>query len=178
MRRRKREEILGQWAPREPTGRELAESRQVARDLEGSPTVGQPLRRRGSYFRPAVDSYVTSLGGPLPYMVRLREIDQLTQAAEEELGERYALVVAEFGGRPDELADRWRQEAETFDFGTVNELIDRHNRWYPVEARLPMDVKRRDYVLVNGAHYSRRRLDAAWVLERFPAERELSETLP
>jgi hypothetical protein len=25
-------------------------------------------------------------------------------------------------------------------------------------------------VLVNGEHYSRRRLDAAWVLERFPPE--------
>jgi hypothetical protein len=33
-----------------------------------------------------------------------------------------------------------------------------------------MDVKRRDYVLVNGAHYARRRLDTSWVLERFPAE--------
>ena len=33
-----------------------------------------------------------------------------------------------------------------------------------------MDVRRRDYVLVNGEHYSRRPLDAAWVLERFPPE--------
>lgn len=170
MNRRKREEILGQWAPREPTGRELAEGRQVARDLEGSPALGRPLRRRASYFRPAVDSYVASLGGPLPYMVRLREIDRLTQEAEEELAARYASVEAACNGNPGELADRWRREAEAYDFGTVNELIERHNRWYPVEARLPMDVKRRDYVLVNGAHYSRRRLDASWVLELFPAE--------
>ncbi len=172
MRRRKREEILGQWAPRQPTDRELAEGRHVARDLEGSPTLGRPLRRRASYFRPAVDSYVTSLGGPLPYMMRLREIDRLTQVVEEELGARYAVAIAECNGRREELADRWRQEAEAYDFGSVNELIERHNCWYPVEARLPMDVKRRDYVLVNGAHYSRRRLDAAWVLERFPAEPE------
>lgn len=175
MRRRRREEILGQWAPREPTTRELAEGRQVARDLEGSPTLGRPLRRRGSYFRPAVDAYVTSLGGPLPYMTRLREIDRLTEAVEEELGSRYALAVAESGEQHDEFADRWRREAEAYDFGAVNELIDRHNRWYPVEARLPMDVKRRDYVLVNGAHYSRRPLDAAWVLERFPARRTPNE---
>jgi hypothetical protein len=33
-----------------------------------------------------------------------------------------------------------------------------------------MDVRRRDYVLVNGQPYGRRPLDAAWVLERFPAD--------
>ena len=65
---------------------------------------------------------------------------------------------------------RWRGIAARWRFDEVNDLIERHNRWYPVEARLPMDVRRRDYVLVNGQPYARRPLDAAWVLERFPAE--------
>ncbi len=172
MKRRKREEILGEWAPREPTGRELAEGRRVARDLDGSPVLGRPLRRRMRNFRPAIDSYVASLGGPLPYMTRLREIERLTRAAEEELAARYAALVAACDGEETVLAERWRREAEAYDFGAVNELIERHNRWYPTEARLPMDVRRRDYVLVNGAHYSRRRMAAGWVLERFPAELE------
>ena len=52
----------------------------------------------------------------------------------------------------------------------MNDLIARHNRWYPVEARLPMDPRRGDFALVNGRDYRRRRtLDAEWVLERFPA---------
>ena len=42
----------------------------------------------------------------------------------------------------------------------MNRLIETHNRWYPVEARLPMDVRRRDYVLVGGQPYTRRPLDA------------------
>jgi hypothetical protein len=54
----------------------------------------------------------------------------------------------------------------------VNELIDRHNRFYPTEARLPMDVRRRDFVLVNGEHYAKRPLDFRWALERFPADLE------
>jgi hypothetical protein len=54
----------------------------------------------------------------------------------------------------------------------VNDLIERHNRLYPAEARLPMDVRRRDYVLVNGEHYARRPLDARWAFERFPAAPE------
>ena len=60
-------------------------------------------------------------------------------------------------------------EVGGYDFDDVNRLIETHNRWYPVEARLPMDVRRRDYVLVGGQPYTRQPLDAAWVLERFPA---------
>ena len=53
----------------------------------------------------------------------------------------------------------------------MNELIDRHNRWYPAESRLPMDPRTGDYALVNGRSYRRRPLDASWVLERFPSPR-------
>ena len=51
----------------------------------------------------------------------------------------------------------------------MNDLIDRHNRWYPIEARLPMDPRTGDYVLVNGEPYRRRPLDERWIFERFPA---------
>jgi hypothetical protein len=54
-----------------------------------------------------------------------------------------------------------------WDFGEVNDLIERHNRWYPAEARLPMDPRTGDYALVNGRSYRRPPLDAAWALERF-----------
>jgi hypothetical protein len=33
-----------------------------------------------------------------------------------------------------------------------------------------MDPRTRDSVLVGGGHYRRHRLDADWVLERFPPE--------
>ena len=59
----------------------------------------------------------------------------------------------------------WRELAERWDFSEVNDLIDRHNRWYPAEARLPMDPMTGDHALVNGEHYSKRPLDATWVLD-------------
>ena len=59
--------------------------------------------------------------------------------------------------------------ASSESFHEVNDLIGRHNRWYPVESRLPMDPRRGDYALVNGRDYRRQPLDAAWALERFPA---------
>ena len=129
-------------------------------DLRDSPLRGQELPLRLRNFRPDAGSYLASLGGPLPYMTRLREIDALTAQHEQQLTVAYGLL----GG--DRSA--WSALANGWDFSEVNELIDRHNRWYPAERRLPMDPNTGDYALVNGRSYRRRPLDATWVLERFP----------
>lgn len=165
-----RKEILGQWGVREANARERAERLALERDLEGSPLRGRPPRRRLRNFRPALDSYVVALGGPLPYMQRLREIEDETAAHERRLEEAWLALAAECAG--DEQAffgRRWQRVAERWSFGAVNELIERHNRYYPAEARLPMDVRTGDFALVNGKPYQRPLLDATWVLERFPA---------
>jgi hypothetical protein len=129
-------------------------------DLRDSPLRGGDLPMRLRNFRPDAGSYLASLGGPLPYMTRLREIDALTAQHEQQLGEAYEALAGDVSA--------WSALAHGWDFGEVNELIDCHNRWYPAERRLPMDPKTGDYALVNGRSYRRRPLDATWVLERFP----------
>lgn len=52
----------------------------------------------------------------------------------------------------------------------MNDLIEKHNAYYPVEARLPMDPRTGDFVLVGGAPYRLRPLDESWALSRFPAD--------
>jgi hypothetical protein len=148
-----------------------ADERRLAEDLEGSPLRGKPLRRRLRNFRPDVATYVASLGGPRPYMERLRAIDALIERHERELEEAHAALA---GSCPDagEFAARWRRLAHTHRFDEVNDLIERHNRFFPVEARLPMDPRTGDFVLVGGDRYDRRPLDADWVLDRFPARLE------
>ncbi len=59
---------------------------------------------------------------------------------------------------------------ERYGYDELNDLIDRHNAYFPAESRLPMDVRRRDYVLINGKPYRRARVGPAWALARFPAE--------
>jgi len=132
-------------------------------DLRDSPLRGRELSLRLRNFRPDAGSYLASLGGPLPYMARLREIDALTIQHEQRLADAYETL----GGDP----AAWAALARRWDFGEVNDLIERHNRWYPAESRLPMDPRTGDYALVNGRSYRRRPLDASWVLERFPSPR-------
>jgi hypothetical protein len=169
--RRERERILKQGAVLADDPRDNALARALATDLEGSPLAGRPLRQRLRNFVATADSYLAALGGPLPYMQRLRQIDEETRAHEEELARRRRDLVAESGGDPGELARSWRAIAERWNFSEVNELIEKHNRWFPIEARLPMDPRTGDFALVNGERYEKRPLDADWILVRFPAER-------
>ena len=59
-----------------------------------------------------------------------------------------------------------------FDFTDVNDLIERHNRWYPIESQLPMDPCSGEFALVNGRDYRLGPLDESWIIERFPPELE------
>jgi hypothetical protein len=169
MRRRERERIMRQGVVLPETPRDRRNLSGLEEDLRDSPLRGRalPLRLRAGRSDPS--AYLASLGGPLPYMTRLREIARLTAEHEAALAEARELVDEE---------SAWRRLAATWDFGEVNDLIERHNRWYPVEARLPMDPRTGDYALVNGKPYTKPLLDATWVLARFPARRSPATPLP
>ena len=133
----------------------------LEQDVRDSPLKGGALPVRLRNFRPDAGNYLASLGGPRPYMARLREIAALTAAHEGALAEAYETDA-------DDPAS-WATVVEGWDFGDVNDLIDRHNRWYPAESRLPMDPRTGDYALVNGRSYRREPLGLQWALERFPS---------
>ncbi len=166
--KRERAAILSQGATRPETPRDRALRRTLETDLPGSPVVGRPLRRRLRNFRPDPQRYFSALGGPLPWMMRLREIDRAIAEHERLLEEAWQDYRGAFGDRPEELERRWLDLAREWRFDEANALIERHNRNYPAEARLPMDPRTGDFVLVNGRPYRRDPLDAGWILERFP----------
>ena len=121
--------------------------------------------RRKLQYATAVENYLTA-GGPPRWMERLAEIDRGVAREKRRLAEEYAAMRGWAGA---EFAARWRAFAERQRFDDLNDLVDLHNEWYPVERNLPMDIRTRDYVLIHGRSYRRPRLDAAWVLEQFPA---------
>ena len=163
-----RKKILGEWGVRGENARERAERRVLERDLAGAPFAGRRIRPRRHFFHPSPETYVTSLGGPLPHMIRLREIEEETHAHERALEQAWRELSDECAGNAGEFARRWRRTAARWNFAAVNDLIERHNRYYPAEARLPMDPRTRDFALVNGEPYWKRTLDLVWVLERYP----------
>jgi hypothetical protein len=164
-------EIMSQGATRPETSRERREREALEADLESSPVRGTPLRQRLRNFRPDAESAVRALGGPTVWMRRLRAIEDAVEQHERQLGEAWRALAEELD-EPATFAAAWRELAGNWSFAEVNELIERHNRNFPVEARLAMDPRTRDFVRINGRSYEREPLDADWILERFPPERD------
>jgi len=73
-------------------------------------------------------------GGPPAFMRRLRSIEDLEEGIVRSLAA--LLEEARAAGRPPEA--HARAAAPVAMLEKLNDLIARHNRWYPIEANLPM----------------------------------------
>jgi len=103
-------------------------------------------------------------------MQRLRRIDDETADHEHRLEIAWRELAAECDGDRVAFTRRWREAAARWSFFGVNDLIERHNRFYPAEARLPMNPRTGDFALVGGRPYWREPLDEGWVLARYSPE--------
>ncbi|HWX09307.1 MAG TPA: hypothetical protein VNY33_04960 [Gaiellaceae bacterium] len=162
-------EIMSEGAIRPETSRDREERRIIEADLDGSPIKGKPLRQRLRNFRPDGDSTVRALGGPTIWMRRLRAIEDERDRHEARLSAAWHELATDTDDHA-AFERRWREIARGWSFAQVNELIERHNRNFPAEARLPMDPRTRDFVRINGRPYRREPLDAEWILARFPPD--------
>jgi hypothetical protein len=167
--RREREAIMRQGVTRAETPRDRRERKALDEDMRENPLAGEPIRRRLRNFRPDASAQLTALGGPLAWMRRLRAIETAVALHEQQLAEAHESLREAYAGDPERFAHVWHQLAQHWDFVKVNDLIERHNRHFPAESRLPMNPRTGDFVLVNGRPYTRSPLDADWILGRFPA---------
>jgi hypothetical protein len=129
---------------------------------------GRPLSRRARQTKRSVESYLAA--GVMPrYMQRLREIEDGVAMHARRLRVVYERLRQECGEDRQRFERRWRAVAHRWRFDDLNNLIREHNEWYPIESRLPLDPRTRDYVRMRGRSYRRPELGPEWVLDRFPA---------
>jgi hypothetical protein len=143
--------------------------RLLERAAEGAPQRGRPLSRRARQTQRSVEAYLKAGVRPR-WMERLDEIDRGIIAEKQRLARAYRSLQDECGADARAFAQRWRATARRWAFDDLNELIDQHNEWYPIERQLPMDPRTRDYVRFAGRSYRRPILGPDWVLEQFPAQ--------
>ncbi len=170
MEKAERDAIMRHGIVLPETPRDRRERAALEDDLRSIPLRGRPLALRLRNFLPLADTYLAATRGPLAYMLRLREIERRTAVHEERLADACRVLAEDCGDDAVAFARAWGATASGWSFFDVNHLIERHNRWYPIEARLPMDPRTGDYALVNGRHYRIDPLAEAWVLERFPPD--------
>jgi hypothetical protein len=176
MERAEREAIMRQGVVLPETPRQRRERKGLDEDLVA--LRGSPLRLRLTNFRPLADAYLAASRGPLAYMLRLHEIERQTAAHEERLRETWHALARACEGDQARFEREWCLLAAGWSFEEVNDLVVRHNRWYPVEAQLPVDPRTGDFVLVAGRDYRMVPLDADWILERFPPALDRASAIP
>ena len=143
--------------------------RLLGRNVDELDGLGRPLSRRARHAQRSVEAYLKAGGRP-QWMERVMEIDRRIAAERRRHEAAYRQLREECGADRLAFASLWTERARSFSFdGDLNELITQHNEWYPIERDLPMDMRTRDYVLVNGRSYRRPLLDAEWLLAELPA---------
>ena len=145
-----------------------AAERVVRKDLDATTGLGKPISSRARMAQRSVEAYLKAGVRPR-WMERIAEIDHSIVAQRRRLERAYRRLREECGEDAAQFAVRWREYAHRCRFDELNELIGQHNDWYPIERDLPMDLRTRDFVLINGRSYRREPLTPEWVLAQFPA---------
>ena len=116
-----------------------------------------------------LDRYLAGQMQGLAYMRRLRAIEDEEARHLRELEEAWNTLATD---EPNDarFAVAWREAAAGWNFARINELIAKHNAYFGVEARVPMDPRTGGYKRA----WKRDPYGAAWILERFPPVRALA----
>lgn len=136
--------------------------------LDEREAARRALSSRTRQTQRSVEGYLRAGVRPR-WMERVAEIDRGIARERRRLERAYRQLREELGDDHAAFAHRWRAMAGSWRFDHLNDLIEEHNEWYPVERDLPMDPRTRDYVPIHGRSYRRPHLDRDWVLEQFPA---------
>lgn len=112
-----------------------------------------------------LDKYLAGQLQGMAYMRRLRAIEDEEQRHVRELEQMWTALAEEVPDAAAFAAD-WRDVARYRDFRRLNDLIERHNEHYPVEASVPMNPRTGGYAV----SWRREPYDQEWVLERFPPD--------
>jgi hypothetical protein len=105
-----------------------------------------------------------TIGAPA-YATRKKDLEDLEAAHVRTLVALHDTLVAR-GWDPEAVARALQQKASTVDLKKLNALVASHNRYYPIEANLPVDPRTGEY-LIYGRPW---RPDRVWSASRLVDE--------
>ena len=143
--------------------------RLVEQDLDEQSGKGRPLSDRARQYQRSIEAYLQAGMRPR-WMERVAEIDHGVTRERRRLARAYRELREECKADPRSFAERWHELARSWPFAELNQLIEQHNAWYPIERDLAVNPRTGEYVPVAGRSYRRPVLGPAWVLEQFPAD--------
>ena len=102
--------------------------------------------------QPSLDSFLVGPKIPLQarmraaagipaYIRRKRRIEDLEDDTRADLIRVFEQALVDNGGDEALARNAMHEYAQSMDLSVINDLIERHNRYYPIEANLATDVK-------------------------------------
>jgi len=140
----------------------------VGQDLDASTGKGRPLSSRARQRQRSIEAYIKAGVRPR-WMERVAEIDAGIARERRRLARAHRVLREECAGDEAAFARLWLQAVRSWPLRDLNELVDQHNQWYPIERQLAVNPRTGEYVRIAGRSYRRPVLDETWVLDRFPA---------
>jgi hypothetical protein len=124
---------------------------------------GTPLPQRIQLGPLELDRYLAGQLQGLAYMRRLRAIEDEEARQLRELTEAWLALADD---EPDDVsfASAWHEVASACDFRRINDLVAKHNAFYAIEARVPMNPRTGKYA----RNWQRSEYTDEWILERLP----------
>ena len=149
--------------------------RRGARERDASPEpTGRALHLASTPFIQSRENIVTALVGPPPWAVRLRRIEDGLERLQATVEAAWAEYARRWRGRPQEFRQHWHAYLALLDLVPLNTLIQKHNDWYPVEARLPIVYPTGEYAIPFGVKYPQQLVTPEEILEQFPADLDMA----
>lgn len=151
-------------------GQQLQDQR-LQTELQESGRLGSRLEIASTPFKLSTDQVAGAIiTGPRRYMLRQRRIELDVDRLLADSRQAWHSLARHHTGQPEQFDRAWRRWLAAIDLTTLTKLIEAHNRYYPIEANLPMDPRTSDYVAVDGRDYRWPIINPEWLLERFPAD--------
>lgn len=132
------------------------------------PVPGKEIHLAELPFRLTLDERLAgAAGGPPAWSLRLKSIEEWDRMIEDTLtAEARELNAQDLSAR--EHTRVWEAKLDGIDLGRINDLIDQHNRYYPIEANLPSDPITRLFMRGTEPFRPLEHKSREWIRARFP----------
>ena len=156
------------------SGREAEADARIRESIRSAGIEGKPLQLPSLPFRPSSESVLKGLIGPPAWSVRLKRIHDGRTELTARLDAAWADQARRCCGRPEEFARRWCTYIHALDLAALNALIEKHNAYYLIEARIPVSYPSGRYIIPEGIEYPQKRITAERLLEDYPADLDMA----
>ncbi len=135
---------------------------------------GKPLKIHHRNFSVSADKEIQSYISRAPeFAIRARRIEDAIERLYSNLENQYNKLNAEYGIDSIVFKEKWTDIIDNVELDEINELIDKHNKYYPIEAGLPLDPMSGQYMFGAIPWKGKEKITKVEIIRRFLLNRYL-----